>query len=156
MRFISHRGNIDGVGEFENSISYLEKTLELGYDVEVDIWRKNNNLYLGHDEPLYEVSIDWLIKYNNKLWLHCKHEDSLFYLKDFLDLHIFYHNDDEFTITNKNIILINPFFYTKYNNGILMMPELSVFTIDDIMKFDGIITDNIKNYENNINNGWKQ
>lgn len=153
MKIISHRGNINGSNEeLENTIDYLEKTLKLGYDVEIDIWYHNENLYLGHDKPLYKITIDWLINNQDKLWLHCKDENSLFHLKKYQNLNIFYHKSDEFTITSKNIILINPFFNTKYNRGILMMPELSMFYDVDIIKFDGIITDDIKRYENYYNN----
>jgi hypothetical protein len=152
MKLISHRGNLEGSDkDFENNPICIERTINLGYDVELDIWKKDNNLYLGHDNPQYNISIDWLLNKSEKLWIHCKNEDALFYLKTFNELNIFFHTNDEFTISSKNKILINPFFNTKYTDGILMMPEVSSFSIDYILKFNGIITDKIKMYENNFN-----
>ena len=50
MLLISHRGNVKGrFEEFENSPSYIDKAIELGYDVEVDIRYISEVLYLGHD-----------------------------------------------------------------------------------------------------------
>ena len=51
MILISHRGNTNGVNhEKENSISYIEDALNLGFDVEVDVWYHEDNFYLRHDE----------------------------------------------------------------------------------------------------------
>lgn len=153
MKYISHRGNINGrVNEWENHPDYIQKTMNFGYEVEIDIWKNENNLFLGHDKPTFKIKIDWLLSKKNKLWIHCKNDTALFYLNKFEKLNIFYHVNDPFTISSANIILINPFFDTKYRDGILMMPELSKFNLEDIKKFNGIITDNIQSFENNINN----
>ena len=46
MILISHRGNTNGVNhEKENSISYIEDALNLGFDVEVDVWYKDGDFY---------------------------------------------------------------------------------------------------------------
>ena len=38
MRFISHRGNINGIiVERENEPSYIQEAIDLGYDVEVEL-----------------------------------------------------------------------------------------------------------------------
>ena len=38
MILISHRGNINGPNpEMENNPEYIQKALDLGYDVEVDV-----------------------------------------------------------------------------------------------------------------------
>jgi hypothetical protein len=43
MYLIAHRGNINGPNkEHENSPGYILNAIELGYDVEVDIWYENN------------------------------------------------------------------------------------------------------------------
>jgi len=53
---ISHRGNINGrIEEAENRPDYIEDTLRLGYDVEVDVWFLDGKFYLGHDEALYSL-----------------------------------------------------------------------------------------------------
>ena len=52
MLYISHRGNLNGINkDFENKPSYIFNALEKKFNVEVDIWYKKNNFYLGHDEP---------------------------------------------------------------------------------------------------------
>ena len=52
MLLISHRGNISGIDkQSENKPDYILNALNIGYDVEIDIWHYKNELYLGHDEP---------------------------------------------------------------------------------------------------------
>ena len=50
MIYISHRGNIDGKKpHLENSQSYIDEAIELGYDVEVDLWHVDGNFFLGYE-----------------------------------------------------------------------------------------------------------
>ena len=66
MLFISHRGNINGPNhKEENKIDYILNALNEMYEVEVDLWFKNNKFYLGHDEPQFEISIDFFEKKKN-------------------------------------------------------------------------------------------
>ena len=52
MKLISHRGNINGrIENYENNPDYIDDTIRLGYDVEVDVWMIEGVLFLGHDEP---------------------------------------------------------------------------------------------------------
>ena len=56
MILISHRGNINKIDrKKENSQSYIQEAINLGYEVEIDIWLHNKCLYLGHDNPAYEL-----------------------------------------------------------------------------------------------------
>ena len=56
MILISHRGNILGrKKQLENNPNYIDNTLKLGYDVEVDVWSIDKQFYLGHDEPQYKI-----------------------------------------------------------------------------------------------------
>ena len=78
MILISHRGNINGrIPDLENSPDYIDAAIKLGYDVEVDLWWVVGRIYLGHDEPQYEVSDEWLGNRINKLWVHCKNAELL-------------------------------------------------------------------------------
>ena len=53
---VAHRGNFDGRNPSqENSISYIERALDRGYHVEVDVWEKSGRYLLGHDSPQYDV-----------------------------------------------------------------------------------------------------
>jgi hypothetical protein len=50
MILISHRGNINGsIKSLENNPIYLDSAIKNGYDVELDIWYINNELWTGHD-----------------------------------------------------------------------------------------------------------
>jgi hypothetical protein len=73
MILISHRGNINGkINELENNPDYINDALIIGYDVEIDIWVINNELFLGHDEPVHSIDISWIIL-NNKNYETDKH-----------------------------------------------------------------------------------
>ena len=56
MVLISHRGNLTGSNpERENSQTYIQEALNKGFNVEVDVWVVNNQIYLGHDAPQYLI-----------------------------------------------------------------------------------------------------
>ena len=98
MILISHRGNVDGVNlERENTQSYIQEAIDLGYDVEIDVRYINNKFWLGHDGPDYEVEFDWLHDRKDNLWIHCKNFESLSELVD-TDLKVFYHLQEDYTI----------------------------------------------------------
>lgn len=146
MILISHRGNIDGRFEsYENEPFYIDKAISEGYDVEVDVWYINNQLFLGHDNPQYGVNIKWFIDRLNKLWIHCKNIDSIIFLKNCeQDFNYFWHQNDDIAITSKG------FFWTYpgkqlTENSIAVMPEIKQF--ENIYNSYGICSDYIKNYK---------
>ena len=48
MRLISHRGNVDGkYPQYENLPEYVDKTLQLGYDCEVDLHYHDDEFWLS-------------------------------------------------------------------------------------------------------------
>jgi hypothetical protein len=127
MKLIAHRGNIDGPNPLrENSIDYIEEAITKGFDVEVDLRWKDHNFYLGHNEPQYYVSMSWLIKWKDKLWIHCKDLESLDEISiNSIDFHYFWHQEDDFTLTSKNYIWVYPGkCYTS--NSIVVMPEINL------------------------------
>ena len=106
MILISHRGNIAGPNlEKENKISYIESAISKGFDVEVDVWIYNGNLFLGHDRPEYRVDIGFLKM--NSIWAHAKTIDTLKVLKD-SGVHCFVHDSDIATLTSKGFIWVHP------------------------------------------------
>lgn len=143
MIIISHRGNIEGPNpELENKVSQIEKAINLGYDVEIDIIYKDNKLYLGHDSPQEEITLKWLDQYKNKLWIHCKTKEALFFLHNkSKDLNYFCHDKDFATLTSKNIIWGYP--GEKIKNSIFVLPE---WENDDISNALGICTDYPEKY----------
>lgn len=140
MILISHRGNINGrIIDHENRPDYIEDTIRLGFNVEIDVWFLNNRFYLGHDEAQYQIDHKFLI--NNKLWCHAKNVDALVQMRNY-DIHYFWHEEDTLTLTSKNYIWAYPG-KQPILNSIAVMPELNS---DDISKCSGICSDYISKY----------
>ena len=74
MFLIAHRGNTEGENkEEENKEEYILKALSQGYDVEIDVWVIKTfspyyKIFLGHDNPKYEIKLDFLLEHKEKLW----------------------------------------------------------------------------------------
>lgn len=118
MIIISHRGNINGPNpRLENSPFYIKNAINKGYDCEIDVWMINDELLLGHDFGKYRINIEFLKKYKNKLWIHCKNIEALVYLKN--DYNCFYHKDDLYTLTSKGYIWGN--INTPYNKNVIIV-----------------------------------
>lgn len=132
MILISHRGNTsDIITSKENTTSYIDQTINLGYHVEIDVRFIDNKIFLGHDTPDEEISLDWLLSRKNVLWIHTKNFAALSYLIDF-DLKVFYHQKENHTIINNcNIIWSHEL---KETNEKSIIPLLSK---NDIEKYDG-------------------
>lgn len=107
MIFISHRGNINNINEsLENKPRYIDNALDLGYHVEIDLWKVEDKLYLGHDNPTYSINEFFLD--NEKLYVHCKNADALeFMVKNSLSCNYFWHQSDNFTITSNKKIWVH-------------------------------------------------
>ena len=104
MIFISHRGNINEIKpELENTKHYIQSAIDLGYDVEVDVRSVDGILFLGHDTPDYEVSIQWLLDRKDNLWIHCKDFDSLSTLLPHC-LRLFFHEKEQYSIISNKLI----------------------------------------------------
>ena len=105
MQVILHRGNTSGSNkETENNPKHIKFILSY-YDCEVDVWRVNGDMYLGHDKPLYPVDNSFF-NYSG-LWCHAKNLGALHYLTD-LGVTCFYHNVDDFTLTSNKYIWTYP------------------------------------------------
>lgn len=143
MILISHRGNIDGPNEVrENSPYYIMEAIAMGFDVEIDVWFKDNTWYLGHDYPTYKVEINWLLERESKLWVHCKNLESLLEIKKYC-LHYFWHENDEFTLTSKNYIWAFPR-KNPIKKSIVLLPEINQ---NDVSGCKGVCSDYINNYK---------
>jgi len=143
MILISHRGNLNGPNEVrENSPYYIMEAITEGYDVEVDLWWVNGRVYLGHDEPQYEVSDEWLGERIDKLWVHCKNVESLNWIRS-TSLNYFWHEQDTLTLTSKNYMWVYPG-KQPITGSIAVMPEIHN---DDISKCLGVCSDFIKRYD---------
>ena len=108
IKIISHRGNLNGPSPSkENSPSFIDAALKKGFDVEIDMWVVDNSWYLGHDEPEYKISKNFIKDRSEYLWCHAKNIKAL---KELIDneLHCFYHQSDSVTLTSKGFIWTYP------------------------------------------------
>ena len=151
MKLISHRGNIDGrLESYENEPNYIDLAISKGYDVEIDIWYKDGQVYLGHDKPQYGIDFRWIRDRISKLWIHCKNIDALLFFKECgYPLNYFWHQEDDVTITSLGYFWTYPG-KKLTKNSIAVMPEIKQF--DDIGISYGVCSDYIKKYKNNDNN----
>ena len=118
MIIISPRGNLNGPNpEKENSPDYLKYSIDSGISVEVDLWWKENNFYLGHDKPQFLVSEKFLEEIKNDAWIHCKNLEAVCKLM-FTDYHWFWHENDKITLTSKGHVWWYPGYEIK--NGIIV------------------------------------
>lgn len=122
MIIISHRGNLNGPDKnIENTPTAIEKALSLGFDVEIDIWHKENEFWLGHDEPQYNVDFNFIR--TKGLWIHCKNLSALDVLIN-TNLEFFWHETDTVTLTSNNYIWTYPCKPLISHKSIAVMPEL--------------------------------
>lgn len=140
---ISHRGNVNGPNvDKENHPDYIIQALQLGYNVEIDVWYTNNNWYLGHDNPVFEIKFDFLN--NDKLWLHAKNGDAFNILLQYNNINVFWHTNEDWILTSKGYIWTYPN-KTLYPKSICVMPEVGYS--GDISNCIGICSDYILNYD---------
>lgn len=146
MILISHRGNTNGKFEsYENEPTYIDKAIQEGFDVEVDVWYVDSQLYLGHDKPQYGVDFRWFRDRITRLWIHCKNVEAIeFFAKVEYQFNFFWHETDTITLTSKNYIWAYPG-KQPIMGSIAVMPETYN---DDIINCAGICSDNLKKYEN--------
>jgi len=108
-RYISHRGNLFGIEpEKENTIRYIKKAIDAGYDVEIDIWFFNGSLYLGHDfDSMKEkVSLSFLKENVNRVWCHAKNIPAFIFLKE-NNIHTFYQTIENFVLTTEGFLWLH-------------------------------------------------
>lgn len=106
MILIAHRGNTHGRNpERENNPAYIKEALKGGYDSEIDVWYIDDKFYLGHDESMHEVDIEFLK--TPGLWCHAKSREVLERMVE-NDVHCFWHQTDDFTLTSKGYIWTYP------------------------------------------------
>ncbi len=143
MILISHRGNLSGPNpELENSPDYIENALLKGFDVEIDVWWSNNQFWLGHDKPQYQIDLEFC---NNKhIWAHAKDIVSLQMLLKY-NIHCFFHQNDDAVLTSKGYIWVYPGKQVPNEKGIVVLPEWQ--RSPGHFNSEGICSDYIANYK---------
>jgi hypothetical protein len=130
-RFICHRGNLEK--KFvpdENKPELLDRRISEGYGVELDVWFAKGAYWLGHDEPQYEVSFDWLMKHLGSKYIHCKNGETFEHLlsrcgKEGYAANLFYHTSEDYALTTRGHVIVHPG-KPLLRGSVNMMPEMSV------------------------------
>jgi hypothetical protein len=121
MLFIAHRGLFNGPdSELENRPEQIDLALSLGFHCEIDVRYINGKWMLGHDKPTYEIPFNFLQKQN--LWIHAKNLEALYQLSQDKNLKVFWHQNDDFTLTSSGEIWSYPNMPLT-PNSIMLMPE---------------------------------
>ena len=121
MKIISHRGNLDGPNpSVENTTKQIKLAIKNNLDVEIDVWVLQNKIYLGHDNPKYNIPYKFLTENQNFLWIHCKNLEAISFFKErnegFCSYNYFWHETDKVTLTSNGIPWCYPGIFVK--NGI--------------------------------------
>ena len=141
MILISHRGNIDGAyPTFENNPVYINKAVHCGFDVEIDVWCVDNRWYLGHDSLQHEVTLSYLK--NDKFWCHAKNIEALYGMLEEGDIHCFWHQEDDVTLTSNNYMWTYPN-KELHPKSICVLPEKHGLIPEGVA---GICSDHILKY----------
>jgi hypothetical protein len=133
---IAHRANLNGPDpDNENKPTVIRKLLSMGFDVEIDLWVLEDGFYLGHDNPQYKITSEFLEQ--KGLWIHCKNKKALNTMT-YTDLHYFWHQGDDYTITSHGVVwtLVGK---TPVPKSICVMPELH--SEIDYTRCAGVCTD---------------
>lgn len=125
LKIISHRGNLNGPdNKRENSPEHLVAALNAGFNVELDVWVKDeNSIFLGHDQPSYLVDLAFILKNSEKFWVHCKNIEAMeFFHKLRHIVNFFGHTLDDFVLTSKGYIFTKPG-HKQTPKSVCVMPE---------------------------------
>ena len=144
MILISHRGYEDGENSlFENNPVQIKRLLKMGIEVEIDVWYIDGRYFLGHHDPKYRVEESFLKQ--EGLWCHAKNKDALEQMLA-SDVHCFWHQVDDYTITSRGYIWAYPSKETSGKNTVFLFPEK--YPDIDEQKYDYVCTDFILKYLN--------
>ena len=130
-RFICHRGNLEQ--KFvpdENKPELLDRRISNGYSVELDVWFVKGGYWLGHDEPQYEVSFEWLMKDAAAKYIHCKNGETFEHLLSKCgrlgyNANLFYHTGEDYALTTRGHVIVHPG-KPLLHGSVNMMPEMAV------------------------------
>jgi len=150
LKLIAHRGNVNGPdSEKENRPEQVQYCILQGYDVEIDLRLDSltGELYLGHDEPQYKITWQWLEQYKDNLWIHCKDLNILTEMsKTTTRYNYFWHQTDSYTLTSKKIIWAYPD-QPYSSHTVIVMPEWNKTNNWDDLKYSdcfGICSDYVE------------
>lgn len=108
MIIYAHRGNSE-LSDFklENSPKSIDVALNRGFHAEIDLRVANGQLYLGHDTPQYNISINWLLNRKSRLLCHIKEIEVFSLIKNISRLTFFVHFSDDFSLVSNGKIWVH-------------------------------------------------
>tara|TARA_R110002110_G_scaffold55143_5_gene157562 strand:+ start:402 stop:884 length:483 start_codon:yes stop_codon:yes gene_type:complete len=158
--YIAHRGNLDGPNpDKENHPDYIHAAVQQGYAAEVDLWRVEDNFFLGHDSPQYRINEKYLdlLASSGVLWTHIKNVEAFDYLVSHnkQQWNFFWHQEDDYALTSLGHIWAYPG-KKLTNNAICVLPEHTKRAILEISKCKGVCTDYVYKFEKELNEFQQQ
>lgn len=131
MKIIAHRGNLDGPNpELENTPDHIFNAMNHNFNVEVDVWGIDNELWLGHDKPLHKMGdsfghYDYLG--DSTIWYHCKNIEAVIICDEqgHGGTNFFFHDSDDMTLTSGGYFWTYPNKPLLSRRSICVMPELN-------------------------------
>ena len=129
MLYISYRGIFDGNNfQDSNTPKQLGKALSAGFPCMIDVWRQDNKLYLGNDQPITEVTEKYV--QGNRFWINARNTDMQIWLAS--QPSALYPNWFYFPtmppppyVTASNGKLITPGTVPISNNSVIFLPEIT-------------------------------
>jgi hypothetical protein len=147
---IAHRGNINGKNpNLENTESYITDAVNSSYKVEIDVWVINKTLYLGHDDPIYKTSFEFLYENSTNLLVHCKNFNALEFFVNHphsVKFRYFYHTFEECVLSSYGDIILHSHANKFPKNSIYMLPEVLGINEQYLKNCSGICSDVISSY----------
>lgn len=144
MIIISHRGNLEGRTELENSPAQIDEALNQFLPVEVDLRKYKGEIFLGHDEPQYKIDWDWLLD-RPTLIVHVKTLDLIDDIAS-KDIEWFYHVNEPVTFTSRGLQWSMPGYFFKHGISV----ELGTYDPNIAQNVAGICTDYPLDWKMNI------
>lgn len=127
MLYISYRGIYDGTNyEDANTPAQIGKAFTYGASVMADVWRQDNKLYLGNEQPTTEVTEKYL--QGKRWWLNARNTEMQTWLAS--QASTLYPNWFYFTsayeqyVTASNGKTIVPGTVPLNNNSVVFLPEI--------------------------------
>ena len=120
--------------------------MQLGLDVEIDVWCHDGIWELGHDFPIYEINFNQLM--NKKLWCHAKNLEALTKMLTFQpSINCFWHQSDNYTLTSNGYIWTYPGNKLTDKSIVVLTNEFDNFyNKKELKKCYAICSDNVKKY----------
>jgi len=128
MLYISYQGIFDSQNfEDANTPAQIGRAFNAGYSCMVDVWRVNNQLYLGSFEPTTEVTEKYL--QGVRFWINARNVDMQTWLttqpSKLYPNYFWFPNTTESTpVTTSSGKLITPGTVPINNTSIIFLPEI--------------------------------